>query len=401
MNQDNVLHVQMLGTFSITLGNARVDDSSNRSKKIWLLLAYLIYNRDRTVSQEELIRLLWGDEEENDNPAGALKTAFWRARQMLEPLGPSLGKEAILRKGGGCRWNPSIPTELDTEEFERLVHDAHTDEDPEERLNKLYAAVTLYEGNFLNKMDMEPWVSPISAYYQHVYTSALMEVLPIFESQNRFQEAESLCQRAMQEDPYNEILHQYYLRSIASQGDYARASAAYEELRELLYTNLGITPAEETQQIHHEILRNLGGYAMLPEAIRENLREENPVGGATVCDYSFFKFFYQAEARAAARRGDAVHMGILSITDKEGDELARRSLDRAMENLQIQIQRGLRKSDIMSRCSSSQFVVLLLQANYENSRMVCDRIVRSFGRTYPHSPAKIHVSVMPVEPSNG
>ena len=72
-----------------------------------------------------------------------------------------------------------------------------------------------------------------------------------------------------------------------------------------------------------------------------------------------------------------------------------------MENLQIQIQRGLRKSDIMSRCSASQFVVLLLQANYENSRMVCDRIVRSFGRTYPHSPAKIHVSVMPVEPSNG
>jgi DNA-binding SARP family transcriptional activator len=227
MTQDNVLHVQMLGTFSITLGNARVDDSSNRSKKIWLLLAYLIYNRDRTVSQEELIRLLWGDEEENDNPAGALKTAFWRARQMLEPLGHSLGKEAILRKGGGCRWNPAIPTELDTEEFERLIHAAHADEDPEERLNKLYAAVTLYEGNFLNKMDMEPWVSPISAYYQHVYTSALMEVLPIFESQNRFQEAESLCQRAMKEDPYNEILHQYYLRSIASQGDYARASAAY------------------------------------------------------------------------------------------------------------------------------------------------------------------------------
>ena len=94
-------------------------------------------------------------------------------------------------------------------------------------------------------------------------------------------------------------------------------------------------------------------------------------------------------------------MGILSVTDKEGDELARRSLDRAMENLQLQIQRGLRKSDIMSRCSSSQFVVLLLQANYENSQMVCDRIVRSFGRTYPHSPAKIHVAVMPVEPSKG
>ena len=89
------------------------------------------------------------------------------------------------------------------------------------------------------------------------------------------------------------------------------------------------------------------------------------------------------------------------MTDKDGEELARRSLDRAMENLQIQIQRSLRKSDMMSRCSASQFVVMLLQANYENSRMVCDRIVRAFTRTYPHSPAKIHVAVMPVEPNNG
>ena len=173
-----VLNVRMLGTFSVSLGDACVDDSSNRSKKIWLLLAYLIYNRDRSVSQEELIQLLWSDDEENDNPAGALKTAFWRARQMLEPLGPSLGKEAILRKGGGCRWNPEIRTELDTEVFEQLVHSAASDEDPESRLEKLYHAVTLYEGSFLSKMDMEPWVSPIAAYYQHVYTTALMEVLP-------------------------------------------------------------------------------------------------------------------------------------------------------------------------------------------------------------------------------
>lgn len=395
-----VLKVQMLGTFSIMLGNAKVDDSSNRSKKIWLLLAYLIYNRDRMVSQEELIQLLWNGEEENENPTGALKTAFWRARQMLEPLGPSLGKEAIIRKGGGCRWNPAIKTELDTDLFEELCRAGAASEDPEDRLEKFYNAVAMYDGGFLNKMNMEPWVSPISAYYHHVYINALLETLPLLEKQNRLQEVESLCHRAMQEDPYNELLHQYYLRSIASRGEYTRAAAAYEELREQLYSNLGITPAEETQEIHREILRNLSGYAQLPDTIRESLREESPVGGATVCDFNFFKFFYQAEARAAARRGDAVHIGVLSITDKDGEELARRSLDRAMENLQIQIQRSLRKSDMMSRCSASQFVVMLLQANYENSRMVCDRIVRAFTRTYPHSPAKIHVAVMPVEPNN-
>lgn len=392
-----VLKVQMLGTFSISLGGVSVDDSSNRSRKIWLLLAYLAYNRNRTVSQEELVTLLWGAEEENDNPAGALKTAFWRARQMLEPLGPSIGKELILRKSGGCRWNPEIPTEVDIEQFEALCCAGTENEDEGERLDAFREALALYQGRFLNKMSMEPWVSPIAAYYHNLYTTMLLEVLPFLEERGRFREVEALCCSALQEEPYHEVLHQHLLRSIMEQGEYERAAAAYEELREKLYADLGIAPAEETKVIQQEILRNITGYALMPDTIREQLREETPATGAIVCDYSFFKFFYQAEARAAARRGDAVHIGILSVTDEKGKELARRSLDRAMENLQVQIQRSLRKSDVVSRSSASQFVVLLLQANYENSCMVCDRIVRAFARTYPHSPAKIQTVVLPLE----
>ena len=134
------------------------------------------------------------------------------------------------------------------------------------------------------------------------------------------------------------------------------------------------------------------------DAVREQLREESPSSGAIVCEYSFFKLFYQAEARAAARRGDAVHIGIFSVTDEDGKELARRSLDRAMENLQVQIQRNLRKSDVVSRCSASQFVVLLLQANYENSCMVCRRILGAFKRVHPHVTAQIHYMVQPLSP---
>ena len=43
---------------------------------------------------------------------------------------------------------------------------------------------------------------------------------------------------------------------------------------------------------------------------------------------------------------------------------------------------------------------MLPQANYENSCMVCERIVGAFSRRYPHSPALIHYSVQPLEPSS-
>ena len=38
----SVLHIQMLGKFSLRWGDAELNDSDNRMKKVWLLLAYLI-----------------------------------------------------------------------------------------------------------------------------------------------------------------------------------------------------------------------------------------------------------------------------------------------------------------------------------------------------------------------
>ena len=129
------------------------------------------------------------------------------------------------------------------------------------------------------------------------------------------------------------------------------------------------------------------------------------VGGNTwrmdivLCDYDFFRVIYHAEARAVVRNGNAVHIALLSVTGEKGSPLPRRSLDRVMENLQEIIRTGLRKGDIASRCSVSQYILMLPQANYENSRMVCDRVIRAFFRQYPHSPAQLHYSVQPLEPN--
>ena len=53
-----MLKVTMLGTFSLTLGDNRLDDGSNRMKKVWLLLAYLIYHRNSRLTQGNYIALL-------------------------------------------------------------------------------------------------------------------------------------------------------------------------------------------------------------------------------------------------------------------------------------------------------------------------------------------------------
>ena len=70
-----------------------------------------------------------------------------------------------------------------------------------------------------------------------------------------------------------------------------------------------------------------------------------------------------------------------------------------MENLQELIRFSLRRGDVAARCRVSPYILLLPQANYENSCKVCERIIKGFCRQYPHSPAQLHYSVQPLEPN--
>ena len=98
------------------------------------------------------------------------------------------------------------------------------------------------------------------------------------------------------------------------------------------------------------------------------------------------------------RSGEVIHIALLSVHGEFGKELTRRSLDIAMENLKTLVLGNLRQGDVVSLCSMSQLVIMLPQANYENSCAVCQRIIKAFYRQYPHSPTEIRYHVHPLEP---
>lgn len=55
------IRVNMLGEFSIEANGVRINDSDNRSRKIWLLLAYMIYFRNSAISQDRYVSVIWGE----------------------------------------------------------------------------------------------------------------------------------------------------------------------------------------------------------------------------------------------------------------------------------------------------------------------------------------------------
>lgn len=152
----NTLRVQMLGEFTLQYGCQMISDNDNRSRKVWLLLAYMIYCRNRSISQEDLVNLLWGEEERSSNPLNALKTMFHRVRTMLNQLDTSAGHTLIIRRDGSYTWNPDVEFFFDVEEFEALCRAGAAAEDEETRLEIYMQALELYQGDFLSKLASEP-----------------------------------------------------------------------------------------------------------------------------------------------------------------------------------------------------------------------------------------------------
>lgn len=393
------LQIQMLGEFSIRSGSAEISDSDNRSRKVWLLLAYMIYCRDRAVNAETLVSLLWGDEERSANPLNALKTMFHRARNCLNQLEDNAGHRLIVRKGGNYAWNTSVPIILDIDEFDALCKAGGDASDPDQRLDCWTKALALYHGDFLEKMSSELWVVPIAAHYHNLYVQTALATIEMLEQRQNWQEAADLCRAALVFEPYMEELYRYLMIALVHLDDRVGAVSVYENMSALLLANFGIMPSEESLSLYRELVRTTNTRTVPPGTILEQLREpDSDRQGALLCDYDMFRSIYHALARSIARSGDAIHLALISIVGAEDKELSRRSLDRVVDNLQELICANLRRGDIAARCSVSQFVLLLPQANYENSRMVCDRINRSFTRQYPHSPAQLSISVHPLEP---
>ena len=395
---EQVLIVNMLGSFSIEKGEQRIDDSSNRMRKVWLLLACLIYSRHSQLTQEHYINLLQGGSEESADPNGKLKALFYRVRTMLNQLDGSAGHDWIIRKNGTYAWNTDIPLTLDVEEFEKLCSAATAAENDERRLELYRQALELYRGDLLPKLSMEAWVMPIATYYHQMYLSAVEQTLSLLEKKADWTQIVALCEKALKVEPYSEELYQHLMRGRISLGDRSGALHAYEEMSELLFATFGVMPSDESRLLYREASREAETLTVPAGTVRDQLREPTAAKSALYCEYDFFKLLYQVQARAIIRSGDVIHIALFSLHGEGRKDLPRRSLDRAMDNLQEVILSNLRQGDVVSRCSISQLIVMLPQANYENSCAVCQRLLKAFSRQYPHSPAKIHYSVQPLEP---
>lgn len=389
--------VCMLGDFTLQAGSHVLRESGSRSRRIFSLLAFLICHREHPVSQHRLIQALWDNPEDITNPENTLRILLHRTRSQLDLLWEGAGRECVLRRDGSYCWNPSVPVIVDYERFEQLCQ--HRDCPEEDRLRNLQEALSLYRGEFLARQASERWVIPIGTHFQNLFLLASQEAAQLLYRNQQYDEAAVICRRCLNAEPYSEPACQLLMQSLASGNHPQDAAAVYEGFSRRLFDDFGIHPSEETRRIYRSLVHAPGDRIIHMEEVLEQLQEPEAPAGALLCDYDYFKMLCYAERRSMERSGSVTHVALLSITGTPDAPISKRRLNRIMEQLGTCLRTNLRRGDTISRCSTSQYILLLPKANYENSCMVCRRVLAAFRRTHPHIRAEIHYLVQALTPN--
>lgn len=364
-----MLYVNSLGDFKISENSNVLDDSSIRSDMLTKLFLYLLLHRNKNLTIDEIAEALW-QEDETDNPAGALKNLMYRLRTLLKK---QFGQQDFIltRRGAYC-WNPEVEVELDVEKLEQLYEASKKLEDPREKIECLEAVIALYKGEFMPKLQDRHWVIQLTTYYHSMFLNSVKSLCELYEDTEQYQKQENVAVKGIQFDHVDEGLYCYHLRALAAQNKFTLMEEVYKGACKTLYEQLGI---HEPTQLNENYLRiqkkcNYEQEECIDE-IQNNLKEEK-AQGVFFCGYLVFSEIYRLEARKIGRLGQALYI-VLFTVDGEKTRIAE-----GIQGLKDVIRNSLRVGDVAAQYSENQYIVMLPTCDQEKSKQVAERIVRKF-----------------------
>ncbi len=232
------------------LGEVRVGrsglDRAPRGQRSRDLLALLLVRRGQSVDPAVLLEHVWG--EGSGLGVAVVHTQVARLRR-------DLGGDTVLTTETGYR---AAELDLDADRFAELVGRARGDQ-PQEAVAQLREALGLWRGD-------RPYAD-VTGELVAAETSRLVALRTVArellagrlldrrESEG-WEEAATLAEQLVADDPLRERGHELAILATARTGRRADSLAAYDRLRTTLREELGIDPGPEAQELHLRVLRD-------------------------------------------------------------------------------------------------------------------------------------------------
>ncbi len=248
------LEIRVLGHFRLRAAGEEIAESHWGRPQAVAILQYLILNRHRYVSGDELVEVFWpeaGSVEET-----ALYTALSRIRKGLSRL-PGSSSVRLTREQVGYRLLLPPGTWMDAQAFAERVRQAQTglSGSPEDAAAHLQEALAFYEGDLLTGAAYSDWCSGEREALRLQFIEATHLLGRLYESRGRWEEAIRLYTETLQHDSSFEEAHRGLMRCYVQTGRRELALKQYQTCRRILLDDIDVPPAEETEALYQSIRR--------------------------------------------------------------------------------------------------------------------------------------------------
>lgn len=347
------IEIRLFDGFSILKDGEPILENLSNTRKTKLFVAYLLTNRDRAISHQELFELLWSGEDYS-NPATALRTLLYRFRNTLESEGATDLDGAIISRRGAYQWNSDLNINIDALQFQALAKDGmNLHKSLAERKEALEQAIQLYKGSLLPDFCSEPWLISKASMYRDRYVEVVERYIDILKDEKKYSQIVELCDKAVELAGVSELLtleRQMAVLKIAgvsekSDGDIAKY---YEQLKEL------------SQSLQNEA-----------DSIQAELEDDMVEQRAYIYDYETFKELYKLERRIQSRTKATIFLALIDVRSGNPQE---ESSNEIYEDIVECCQRQLRCGDAMCKKSDTEIAILFPAESYEDAMGVVERL---------------------------
>lgn len=263
------VRVALAGRLRVDAGGRTLDEDALGGRRGRVLFAYLVVERDRIVTREELAGVLWGD----DLPPSwqpALRVVVSLIRTALTTTGLP-GAETLTGRAGNYQLVLPPGTVVDVEAAEDDVAAARrllAAGDPVAAGARAEAARAVAARSFLPSEEAV-WIDRLRARFTWVHVAALEVASDSLVAVGEAARAVLPAEHAVTLEPFHDSAHLRLIRAHAAAGDRAEALRAYDRFRVLLADELGVDPSPDLEAAYLELLRpNGSGRATEPLGAR-------------------------------------------------------------------------------------------------------------------------------------
>ena len=237
-----MLRIKLLGTFQLIYHKRPVTAVS--TARLQSLLAYLVLHAGEPLSRQHLAFLFWPDSTESRSRTN-LRKALFDLRHTLPDADHFLqmDRNSVL-------WLNTAAYQLDVVSlYERLDRIEQGKYDR----NTLIDAVDSYGGELMLGC-YDDWLIVLREQLHQRVARSLAALVTLLEEQREYGASIRYAQRLLEMEPVDEATFRRLMRLRSLQGDRSGALRVYHDCVRVLQRELGVEPADTTQELYARIL---------------------------------------------------------------------------------------------------------------------------------------------------